>query len=277
MPVPHSPSHTTGAPSLNRSGGSPWCTTVTVSLPSVTRNVTPSRVSCTEPGTTSPARRKRSVPRRRAARPLPTPCGSTRRCSESTNASTTMATTATHHDGGRGDGAPPRPCGHREVSPPDAGQALRARAAGAARGWPCTPPSTTPVSEPAGDDVAGVGHREPPGRARVDELGAARPLGDRGLELALLAALLERREPVAPVEQVHVEEREREHADQERQRHRPVDLGVELGVEDRGLLVERPPPLDREVDDRHVDERDRARRSRSASPDAGPGMRRSAR
>src|ERR1051325_4536619 len=56
------PSQTTGTPSLNSSGGLPWCTTLTRWMPSVTSKATPSFVGCWEPFTTAPMRRNRCVP-----------------------------------------------------------------------------------------------------------------------------------------------------------------------------------------------------------------------
>src|SRR5215207_11390074 len=94
------------------------------------------------------------------------------------------------------------------------------------------------------------------GGSRVDE--RARPartvavagrdaLGDGLLELALLSAFLERLEAVPPIEEVHVDEREREHPPEQGEGHGAVDLRFELLVEDGPLLVERAPPVDREV------------------------------
>src|SRR5881227_1095869 len=112
-------------------------------------------------------------------------------------------------------------------------------------------------------------------RSRVDELArpgvAGRdPLGDGLLELALLAAFLERLEAVPLVEEVYEDEREREHAPEQGEGHAPVDLRLELVVEDGPLLVQRAPPVDREVHDGHVDERDE-RRNRAAGGATGTG------
>src|SRR5438874_6059622 len=106
-----------------------------------------------------------------------------------------------------------------------------------------------------------------PGRSRVDELArSARPgvagrdpLGDGLLELALLAAFLERLQAVALVEEVDEDEREREHAPEQGEGHRAVDMRLQLVVEDRSLLVQRAPPVDREVHARNVDECDEGR------------------
>src|SRR5215211_780794 len=119
------------------------------------------------------------------------------------------------------------------------------------------------------------------GRSRVDErarpartvavaVAGRDPLGDGLLELALLAAFLERLEAVPPIEEVHVDEREREYPPEQGEGHGAVDLRFELLVEDGSLLVERAPPVDREVHDRHVDEGDE-RRDRAAGGSAGAG------
>ena len=103
------PSHTTGASFLNSSGGSPWWTTETVFLPSVTANRHRGAAARrSNPVTTAPARRKRSVPWLFCARAPPrTPSGSTRRSPTSTNGSTMTATTATSAPADRDDVARP--------------------------------------------------------------------------------------------------------------------------------------------------------------------------
>src|SRR5437588_226691 len=70
------------------------------------------------------------------------------------------------------------------------------------------------------------------------------------------ATLFEREEPVATVEQVDEEDRERDDPEPQRERHHAVDLGVEALVEHRPLLVQGAPPVDGEVHDRYVDEGD---------------------
>src|SRR2546429_8206094 len=116
------------------------------------------------------------------------------------------------------------------------------------------------------------------GRSRVDELArSARPgvagrdpLGDGLLELTLLAAFLERLQAVPLVQEVHEDEREREYAPEQGEGHGPVDLCLQLVVEDGPLLVQRAPPVDREVHDGHVDERDE-RRDRATGRATGAG------
>src|SRR2546430_868307 len=118
------------------------------------------------------------------------------------------------------------------------------------------------------------------GRSRIDELArSARPgvagrdaLGDCLLELALLAPFFQRLEAVPLVEEVDEDEREREHAPEQGEGHGAVDLRLQLVVEDGPLLVQRAPPVDREVHDGHVHERDERRdraTGRAAVPTTG--------
>src|SRR4029079_9408309 len=96
-PVDQCPSQTTGAPALNRLGGSPWWITATVALPSVISKSTPLAVSFTVPGTTFPAMRKRCSPSDFFDATASDTVRKYTTFSDSTTVSTTMATIATPH------------------------------------------------------------------------------------------------------------------------------------------------------------------------------------
>ena len=111
------------------------------------------------------------------------------------------------------------------------------------------------------DGVPGVdvAHGALPARVRgaaraapaPDELGVLAPaLGQRDLELLVAHGVLQHLDLVAHAEQPHEDQGERDEAEQQRPEHGAVDVDLEPGIDDGAALVQRLPPVHREVHDR---------------------------
>ena len=106
-------------------------------------------------------------------------------------------------------------------------------------------------------------------RRRRSGLGA--PLGDGLVERGLSLVVLQPQLPLAVEQQPDVDEGEDEQPEEQGEQHGAVELGVQVAPGHRGVLVERAPPVDAEVDDRHVDEGDQAGDGGPLGPHLGRG------